>query len=69
MAIKASEYEMKKLRDFFDGGAHNWKCSFDEFVKIQCQYCDAKEDCIHKEAYRRVPVIDGGLGLCPNLNE
>lgn len=22
----------------------------------------------HREAFRRVPVIDGGLGLCPNLN-
>lgn len=20
-------------------------------------------------AFRRVPVIDGGLGLCPNLNQ
>lgn len=26
-----------------------------------------KEDCIHRGAYRRVPEIDGGLGLCPNL--
>ena len=27
-----------------------------------------KEDCIHRGAYRRVPEIDGGLRLCPNLN-
>ena len=26
-----------------------------------------KEDCIHRDAYRRLPEIDGGLGLCPNL--
>ena len=25
------------------------------------------EDCVHREAYRRVPRIDGDLGLCPNL--
>lgn len=28
---------------------------------------NVKEDCIHRNAYRRVPEIDGGLGLCPNL--
>ena len=26
-----------------------------------------KADCIHRNAYRRLPEIDGGLGLCPNL--
>lgn len=28
-------------------------------------YCG--EECPHRGAYRRVPKIDGGLGLCPNL--
>lgn len=26
-----------------------------------------KTDCIHRDAYRRLPNIDGGLGLCLNL--
>jgi len=42
-----------------------WKCSFEEFEKFDCSKCI--KQCIHKDAYRRVPKIDGGLGLCPNL--
>lgn len=30
---------------------------------------ERKEDCIHRDAFRRVPEIDGGLGLCPRLKE
>lgn len=44
----------------------NWKMSYEEYQKCDCTQCD-KENCIHREAYRRVPKIDGGLGLCPNL--
>lgn len=25
-----------------------------------------KENCPHRKGFRRVPAIDGGLGLCPN---
>lgn len=28
-----------------------------------------RENCIHRDEYRRVPEIDGGLGLCPKLKE
>lgn len=28
---------------------------------------NVKEECPHRDAYRRLPEIDGGLGLCPNL--
>ena len=46
----------------------DWKCSYEEYKLFYCPDCD-KKDCIHREAYRRVPVVDGGLGLCPNLKE
>ncbi len=46
----------------------NWKMTYEEFQKCDCTHCD-KKDCIHRNAFRRVPVIDGGLGLCPNLTE
>ena len=46
----------------------NWKMSYEEFQKCDCTQCD-KKDCVHREAYRRVPRIDGGLGLCPNLSQ
>lgn len=45
-----------------------WKCSYEEYVACYCPDCDAK-DCKHRNAYRRIPVIDGGLGLCPRLKE
>lgn len=44
----------------------NYKMSYEEYKKCRCQRC-MKEDCIHRDAYRRLPEIDGGLGLCPNL--
>ena len=45
----------------------NYKMSYEEYKKCDCTECDNKADCIHRDAYRRVPEIDGGLGLCPNL--
>ncbi|MFG6378265.1 MAG: hypothetical protein K1W19_08130 [Lachnospiraceae bacterium] len=45
-----------------------WKMSYEEFQKCDCGSCK-KEDCPHRGAYRRVPTIDGGLGLCPNLKD
>lgn len=44
----------------------NWKMTYDEYKKCYCPSCE-KKNCIHRGAYRRVPQIDGGLGLCPNL--
>lgn len=46
----------------------SWKMSYDEYKKCSCSECD-KKDCIHRNAYRRMPIIDGGLGLCPNLKK
>ena len=46
----------------------NWKMTYEEYTKCYCPDCN-KEDCLHRGAYRRVPEIDGGLGLCPNLKE
>lgn len=45
-----------------------WKMAYEEYVKCYCPDCD-REDCAHRDAYRRVPRIDNGLGLCPNLQE
>ena len=43
-----------------------WKMTYEQYQKCDCTECD-KEDYIHRDAYRRLPEIDGGLGLCPNL--
>ena len=54
-------------REHFENNT-NWKMSYEEFQKCDCTQCNNK-DCIHRDAFRRVPVIDGGLCLCPNLKE
>jgi hypothetical protein len=46
----------------------NWKMTYEEYSKCYCPDCKM-ENCKHREAYRRVPTIDGGLGLCPNLSK
>ena len=43
-----------------------YKCSYEEYKACYCPNCD-RTDCIHRDAYRRLPKIDGGLELCPNL--
>lgn len=45
-----------------------YKMSYEEFQKCDCTKCE-RDGCPHRGAYRRVPLIDGGLGLCPNFNE
>ena len=42
------------------------KISYETFKKCNCSECD-RENCIHREAFRRMPVEVGGLGLCPTL--
>lgn len=44
----------------------NYKMSYEEYQKCYCPKCKM-ENCIYRDAYRRLPRIDGGLGLCPNL--
>lgn len=43
-----------------------WKMTFAEFQACDCTRC-SRDACPHREAYRRVPFVDGGLALCPNL--
>lgn len=45
-----------------------WQCTYEEYMACYCPECD-NENCIHRNCYRRVPEIDGGLALCPNLKE
>ena len=45
-----------------------WKCSYEEYCACYCPDCK-EEGCPHREAYRRVPTVDGGLGLCWNLRK
>ena len=54
-------------REHFENNT-NWKMTYEEYQKCDFTHCDNK-DCIHRGAFRRVPVVDGGLGLCPNLKE
>ena len=43
-----------------------YKCSYEEYKACYCPECD-RDGSPHREAYRRYPRVDGGLGLCPNL--
>lgn len=45
----------------------NFKMSLDEYQRCDCASC-GRQNCVHKNAYRRFPKIDGGLGLCYNLD-
>lgn len=47
------------------GNMWNYK---NENGKCECYKCELQE-CIHKEAYRRMPRDVGGLGLCPKLTK
>lgn len=44
----------------------SWKMSYAEYVACCCERC-TRENCPHRDAFRRVPLVDGGLALCPNL--
>lgn len=44
----------------------DYRMSYEEYKKCYCPKCD-KTDCIHRDSYRRMPEIEGGLGLCSNL--
>lgn len=46
----------------------SYKCTYDEWKVCYCPECDRKE-CVHREAYRRMPRIDGGLAECPRLKD
>ena len=59
--------EKTMTREQFENDT-SWKMSYEEYKKCDCTQCD-KRDCIHRDAFRRMPRIDGGLGLCPNLEK
>ena len=44
-----------------------WQMTYEEYAKCYCPECARKDVCPHSGAFRRVPEIDGGLGLCQNL--
>ena len=44
----------------------SYKMSYKEYKLCDCVECKRK-NCIHRDAYRRLPRVDGGLGLCLNL--
>ena len=46
----------------------NWKMTYEEYMACYCPKCKNHE-CVHRECFRRLPKVDGGLGLCPNLHE
>lgn len=43
--------------------------TYEEYNACDCSKCEKADTCPHKNAYRRVPEIDGGLGLCSNLRK
>ena len=58
---------MKPTKEWFETTLYNGKITFDTYLKCYCPDC-TRENCIHREAYRRMPREVGGLGLCPNLS-
>lgn len=49
----------------FENNSH-WNMTYEEYQKCYCPDCE-RQGCPHRQAFRRVPNVDGGLGLCPNL--
>lgn len=43
-----------------------FKMTYQEYNACDCTKC-CKENCPHRDSFRRFPFVDGGLALCPNL--
>lgn len=43
-----------------------FRMTYAEYSACDCGKC-SKENCPHRDAFRRFPFSDGGLALCPNL--
>lgn len=52
-------------RKEFEQTSFNGKITYETYQKCDCSEC--KKECIHREAYRRMPEEVGGLGECLNL--
>lgn len=57
---------MMPTKEWFE--TTNYKMTYEQYTKCYCPCCN-KKDCPHRNAYRRMPEIDGGLGLCYNLKK
>lgn len=57
---------MNMTKERFEQTAYT--CTYEEYKKCECSACK-KENCPHREAFRRLPISTGGLGLCPNLKD
>lgn len=53
-------------KEQFDKTSYN--CSYEEHCMCDCSEC-RESGCRHRDAYRRRPEADGGLGLCPRLKD
>ena len=58
---------MKLSRDEFE--KTNYKMTYDKYCKCYCPECEKQKSCPVSQMYLRLPRVDGGLGLCPNLNK
>lgn len=47
----------------------SWEMSYEEYQQCNCAQCDKKEECRYRGSFARLPRIDGGLGLCQNLDK
>lgn len=54
----------KTKKELFNQSGYT--CTWEEYEQFDCSTCP-KEDCPHRFCYRRVPLQDGGLSLCPRL--
>ena len=44
-----------------------WIMTYEQYQRCCCSECDLKAECIHRDAYRRIPFVDGGMEMCPRL--
>lgn len=67
------KFQAAGIRRYSDGTIE-WDCSngghFDteEINPCNCLNC-GRQGCVHRGTFRRLPIDEGGLGLCPNLKE
>lgn len=52
-------------KEQFEQTNYNGKITYETYQQCDCTEC--KRECIHRNAYRRMPEEVGGLGDCPNL--